>query len=174
MIKDVELAWLAGLWDGEGSITVFKHKEKNGTIKLCPTLLIVNCDEKIIWEAKRLLDELGTSFHIHLTESKNDRHKDRYQLNTRNCKYIKIVLEALAPYLIGKKAQAQLVLQFVDKRQDYNAPGGYRRRYDDEDHQLQEVIQGMNRKGKSPEPSTTKHQTLSSDDIVYSVTKVSV
>lgn len=160
MVKDTELAWLAGFWDGEGSITVFKHKEKNGAIKLCPTLSIVNCNEQLIAETKRILDELETSFHIQKTATPNPRHKDSYMLITRNCKYIKTVLDAIIPHLVGKKAQAFLTLQFVEKRQDYDAPGGYRRRYDEEDHNLQETIQGMNRKGKTPETSTTKRQTL--------------
>ncbi len=150
MVTEVRLAWLAGMFDGEGSITVFKHKERNGTTKLCPSLIVTNCDINIINECDKIFKELGTSFHIFERSNTNDKHKNSFQINTRNQQYMLTVLKAIEPYLVGKKAQAELSIRFLEKRV------GKRTLYDDEDFQLQETIQGLNRRGKaSPESSTT-------------------
>ena len=140
-MKNTEAAWLAGLWDGEGSITVFRHTEKNGTRKLCPTMLVVNTDINIISEAKRLLDEIGTSYHIFERRTSNPRHKNAFQLSTRNTAYIKLTLETLLPYLVGKKKQAELTLQYVNKRAKQWA-------IDEQDEATQEAIQALNKRGK--------------------------
>lgn len=140
MVTDLELAWLAGLWDGEGSITIFKHLERGGVRKLCPTVLVVNTDIKIINESKRILDALGTSFHLFERKSKNPKHKTSYQLSTRNTKYIDKVLTAIEPYLIGKKEQAQLVIGYVRKR-------FYQFKIDEQDEQTQIQVQALNKRG---------------------------
>ncbi|MGI0016753.1 MAG: hypothetical protein ACREBU_25295 [Nitrososphaera sp.] len=165
LVTETELAWLAGLWDGEGSITIFTHKERNGAEKICPTLLVVNTNESIIAEAVRILDALGTSFHVFERKMSNPKWKDSIQLNTRNTGYIKTALEAMLPYLIGKKPQAQLVLRYVNKKlgQMIAAPG--RTRYDSDDRSVQQQVQAMNRTGKS-DTSTTTGETPAGDDIV--------
>lgn len=140
MATEVELAWLAGLWDGEGSITIFKHLEKNGTRKLCPTILVVNTDIKIINEAKRILDSLGTSFHLFERKPGSSKHKPAFQLSTRNSQYIDKVLTAIQPYLVGKKEQAELVIGYVRKRH-------YQRSIDDHDEQTQIQVQALNKRG---------------------------
>lgn len=160
MVSEVRLAWLAGMFDGEGSITVFKHKERNGTTKLCPSLLVTNCDINIINECDKIFKELGTSFHLFERVNDKQSHKNSFQINTRNQQYMLTVLKAIEPYLIGKKAQAELSIRFLEKRV------GKRTLYDEEDFTLQETIQGLNRRGKPPESSTTIDLTAMADDIV--------
>lgn len=165
MVTNTELAWLAGLWDGEGSITIFTHQEKDGNKKICPTLLVVNTNPAIIAEAARILDKLGTSFHVFERNNPNPKHKDAIQLNTRNQQYIKIALEAMLPYLVGKKAQAELTLRYVNKKIEQSKVNK-RPRYDIEDFEIQSAVQLMNRRGKDSDTSTTKGEATSVDDIV--------
>ncbi len=162
------IIWLAGFWDGEGSITIFKHKEKNGKWKICPTLAIVNTDLNTINHIIHILDNLGTSFHIFEKKVKKE-HKTCYQLNTRNIKYIKIVLDAISPFLITKKAQAELVLRYVNKKLE-QMKDNKRPRYDDEDFELQQLTQRLNRRGAVSEPSETIGETSKKDDIVQTAT----
>lgn len=154
MVTDIELAWLAGLWDGEGSITVFTHTEKGGKTKLCPTLCVVNTNETIIAEAARLLDKLGTSFSVFTRTPQKREHKPAIQLATRNMRYIQIVLEAMLPFLIGKKAQAQLVLRYVTKKLSHPTHRGQGSRYEPSDFALQQQVQLLNQRGQ-PNTSTT-------------------
>jgi hypothetical protein len=154
MLTETEKAWLAGFWDGEGSITIFTHMEKNGKEKICPTLLVVNTHEGVIAHVVELLDRLETSFSVQHIKRKEEKNKDVYQVSTRNMAYIKIVLEAILPYLICKKAQGSLVLRYVTKKLQQRETNG-RPRYDDEDFEIQEQCQALNKRGKVPSSSTT-------------------
>lgn len=155
MLTEVEKAWLAGFWDGEGSITIFTHTEKNGRNKICPTILVTNTHEGVIAHVVELLDRLGTSFAVNVQKKNTDKHKDAYHVTTRNMQYIKVVLEAIYPYLVCKKPQATLMLRYVTKKMLQRETNG-RPRYDDEDYEIQEECQAMNRRGKPPlSPTTT-------------------
>ena len=154
MLTEVEKAWLAGFWDGEGSITIFTHTEKNGREKICPTILVTNTNENVIAYIVTLLDRLGTSFSINKQEGRSDKHKDAYHVTTRNIQYIKTVLEAMLPYLVCKKPQAILVLRYVTKKLQQREANG-RPRYDDEDYGIQQECQALNKRGPVLNSSTT-------------------
>ncbi len=145
-----KLAWLAGLWDGEGSITIFKTKIGN-RYKYCPTLSIVNCDMNIMNEVEKMIIGLNTSMHWVTAEHDNPKHATSYSLITRNHTHIKTVLEAMLPYLVGKKAQAEIVLRFIDRRQSQLANKKTHIGPDDVLDDLCNEVQKLNRKGpKSP------------------------
>ena len=166
MISETDKAWLAGFWDGEGSITIFTHVEKNGTKKICPTINVTNTNEYVIAHVVELLDKLGTSFSILEKKNESDKWKNAYTVGTRNMGYIKTVLETIQPYLVCKKAQCSLVLRYVNKKlaqRDSNP----RTRYDEEDFDIQQKCQLLNKRGKIPVSSTTTREAENiSDDIV--------
>jgi hypothetical protein len=155
IVKDTDLAWLAGFWDGEGSITIFTHIEKNGVRKIRPTIGLTNTDENVMAHAISILDALGTSCNIQMKKSNNPKHKDAYQLTSMNMKYIQIILTAILPYLVCKKAQATLVLRYVTKKLQY-IEKGQRPPYDDEDVQMQVEVQAMNKRGKPETPLSSE------------------
>lgn len=114
---NTDLAWLAGIWDGEGSLTIFSHTEKNGSKKICPTAIVVNTDINIISEIQRILEGLDCSFVIHEYRPTNKKHKLQWRITTRNTLYIRRLLEAILPYLKGeKKAKGEILLRYVKQR----------------------------------------------------------
>lgn len=167
MLTETEKAWLAGFWDGEGSITIFTHTEKNGRKKVCPTINVTNTHEGVIAHVVTLLDKLGTSFSILEKKNDTDKWKNAYTVGTRNMQYIQTVLTAIQPYLVCKQAQCTLVLRYVNKKLQQRE-SNQRPRYDDEDFELQEECQSLNKRGKIPVSSTTTRdaEDSSSDDIV--------
>lgn len=164
MLTERQLGWLAGIWDGEGSITVFKYAEKNGAIKYCPTICAVNTDLTIINEVQKLADLLGINFHLmerKIPKSKRDKHSISYQLITRKMSYIKKFLEIITPYLISKKAQAELVLRFVNKRLaklEINKGSNAKSRYSEDEIEISKNIRELNKRG--PNSPTTTSSTL--------------
>ena len=73
-MKDTDLAWLGGIWDGEGSISLFQSKEKNGTFKIRPVLTVVNTDIGIVNNIQKIL--LRTENYI-LTYNILDKEKSK-------------------------------------------------------------------------------------------------
>lgn len=159
------LAWLAGFWDADGSIALFTHTEKNGRKKICPSLVATNTDQNTIAHIAEVLDSMGTSFHLFERTSKNTKHKTSYQLSTRNGAYIKVVLEAMLPYLVTKRAQAVLLLRYLNK--NGRADGtGKSTKYTQDDWDTQEQVSLLNRRGPLDDASTTKRKAARADDIV--------
>lgn len=120
-MKDTDLAWLGGIWDGEGSIIMFSHTEKNGSKKICPTVSMVNTDLAIINKARKILEEIGCNFLFQeRSKYKTKKHyKDQYALITRNQMHIVKFLEAVTPYIFSyKKEAAEIVRDYCRQRID--------------------------------------------------------
>ena len=95
-LSETEKAYIAGIIDGEGCVGV--HKGKGNS--LVPRVQIANTQMNLLtW----LLERIGTGY-IHRTEY------------TSNYYDVKPLLEATLPYLIIKKKQAELVLEFLNLR----------------------------------------------------------
>jgi len=113
MITNEQLAWLAGIVDGEGTITVWKYQcRKSFTYR--PIVAIYNTDLNIISECAKIFDALKVS--AHLNSHKVKKRKLCYVIETKKLSSIKIILESILPYLIGKKSRAELTLRFVNSR----------------------------------------------------------
>lgn len=116
-MKDTDLAWLAGFWDGEGSITLFTHQEKNGMKKICPSVSVVNTDIGMINKTRKILEGLGCNFNLSERQPKNSRHSKVYILQTRNMNHIIKFLSATTMYLSGEKRErAEILLDYCVRR----------------------------------------------------------
>lgn len=116
-MKETDLAWLAGFWDGEGSISLFTHTERNGSRKICPCICIVNTDIGMINKTRKILEALDCSLVLQERKPKNKSHSVVYTLTTRNMKYIINFLEATIEYLSGeKKERGEILLDYCKRR----------------------------------------------------------
>lgn len=96
---------------------MFTHTEKNGIVKLCPTVCVVNTDIFIINKVRGILEELGCRFSLQERKPGKAHYKTQWSFITRNMRYIKIFLEAVNPYLAGeKKAKGEILLSYVTQR----------------------------------------------------------
>lgn len=117
-MQETKLAWLAGVIDGEGCIAIFrktvKHRSGNVTVVPTPYITIVNSSKALMEECKSILDELEISaygFH----ESRNSTHRLMKRFLIKNRQSLEILLDAIMPYLIGKKDQALLLREYLEK-----------------------------------------------------------
>ena len=159
-VKPVELAWLAGFVDGDGSITVYKHRRKSGRNRYIPFFGFTNRYDTIIQKAVEICDKLDASPIVQLNHENHDRWRPVYQANIRNFAKVERILLAIEPYLVGKKAQAQLTLRFVQNRLKHFEEVGHshKARYTEEDEyeDIYQELSVLNRRGK---PSETIRQT---------------
>ena len=101
----VNLAWLAGIVNGEGCFSIFRrtNKSRNGNTIVTPTasVTITNSNLALIDECVRILKELGVKYI--LKNPRNSKTRILERLDIRNYQSIHKLVSALMPYLIGKK-----------------------------------------------------------------------
>lgn len=109
LVKNTDVAWLAGIIDGEGCIMV-RLQRKNGT-HLC-RVQVTNTDDGILCEVKRILDEWLVFYTVCLQSTKN---KPCYRIEVNRQREAKFVLEKVMRYLKSdKKSKAEMFINFVD------------------------------------------------------------
>ena len=157
-----DLAWLAGFWDGEGTITIFEVHESNKKTKLTPSISVVNTNETQMARVIEILDNIGVNMHYHLRKNANKKAKDCYILQTRNMAQIERLLTLIHPYLAGKQHLATLVLHYVRSRM--GLPKRTHNGYTADEVELMLEVRRLNSRGASE----TTRDTPTGEDIVQS------
>lgn len=124
--QERSLGWLAGIIDGEGTISVQVYTLPDGRVRITPFVCIVNSDEGILNESWRLLNELTEASKDARPRRCSHNHKpnDASFASRLPCRLIRLdgaavrlVLEPLLPHLRSKKAEAaRVILQYLDSR----------------------------------------------------------
>lgn len=147
---ELNLAYLAGLIDGEGTITLERSgiRRLNGVMGLSPVVLVANTDLAIVEFVTNQFRRMGANPHIK-TQAKGyaKRQKQCYWVKVHSLTKAKKVLEPVIPYLIGKRAQAQLILDFVAYRGDSQLAKG--KPYGPYELGILEKIRALNHRGVS-------------------------
>ncbi len=158
---DIDLAYLAGLWDGEGYIGVICSKSRRRA-EYRISLGITNTNPDILAEVARILDKYEISARVETAApTKPEKHKISYCIAVSKLSSAKILCELLIPYLKGKRGIAILVLRYVNSRLKY----AKRTPFNEEEISLYEQIKRLNKKG----PSETTRATPIGEDIVHPI-----
>lgn len=112
-------AWLAGIWDGEGSFSITKLEKAKDKILYVSHITLSNTSEAMVNEIVRILDTENIACHIWLGESRQKNYKPAYHITVYKNIQKKVMAEKLLPYLVNKKPHAQLFLRFVNSRLKY-------------------------------------------------------
>jgi hypothetical protein len=148
-VKDVKpevFAYLAGFYDGEGSLTVNGRVRTNGRIRRSrvPYVCIKmshNKKEPLALFASVFGGKYYETFKVTAKDGSGGRYLYHYRSNLNETR---VTLECLLPYLIVKKEQAQLALHMFDKSDTL-----IWKEFKEEKIKLIEQIRSYNEKGKS-------------------------
>lgn len=146
MVTNEELAYTAGIVDGEGSISIAKHKDGHNF----NYVLQVAVDNASAWLIMWLDSTYGGS--ISRYKPKEQKHSEIFRWTTSGRGAMKF-LEFILPYLQIKKPQAEIAIKFVRYRK--KQAGGYSSfnhpRFTEEELALQEadhiLMCSLNKKG---------------------------
>lgn len=107
-----DLAYFAGLFDGEGCVVVHVNKSTNERRSPQHQLLcqVTMADSPVIQSLKDAFDG-----NVSIRRAKNPLHKTLYQWSVTANK-AKVFLEAVQPFLRVKKYEAWLGLEFVEQK----------------------------------------------------------
>ena len=134
--KDTDLAWLAGIIDGEGSILLGSGGKRGQFpgyhgLQIRATIHITNTCANIISKCEEILDQLGVSFHVADKTTASNRTQV-WRIDIGKMEHTQRLLEAIMPFLVSKIGQAKIVHRFVVRRQNRKAKG-LSGAYDDDD-----------------------------------------
>jgi len=147
-MQEVEMAYLAGLIDGEGTITLERsgNRRLNGMMGLSPKVIVTDTDRAIVDATMTIMRRLGVNPYVKV-QSPAKRKKACFWVTVSGLSKCKKVLEAVKPYLVGKLAQAQLVLDFVESRGNSQAAKG--QQYSEAELQILDKLRALNHRGVS-------------------------
>lgn len=119
--QERSLSWLAGILDGEGSISVQVYTLPDGRVRFTPFVAIVNTDEGILVEVMRLFSEItaqARSGKPRLCRAQNGTIKQPWIIRVDGAPCVKAILIALQPFLhSSKRKNAAVVLAYIASRE---------------------------------------------------------
>lgn len=131
-VTEYEKAWLAGIWDGEGTVSMSKSVRKGLTRKeqyqLAVTISIGNTNKAMMDKVAEILTKAGMAFFVW-------KYKDKKLPNAKMVTKLKVnqglhyqhtmdFIDMLLPYAVAKKEQMWLarrfcVLRILARRKPY-------------------------------------------------------
>ena len=137
-MKSVEnrIAWLGGIIDGEGSVSV---RRKGRYLR--PLVDVCNTNHAIINMVISIYEEFGIKYTLDLRRWKNPNYRDCFYIRVRSRAGVTRLLELISGLLVGKKEQAFLALQLLNKSGS--------------ESELLEHMYALNRRGVHPGTSAT-------------------
>lgn len=133
-----QLAYIAGIIDGEGCITLaLSHKIINVGKVPSPIVLVTMTNLDCVTTLHKITG-VGRFTIIHGKRADSFQHKTAYRWNVRQRLEVYVLLKSICPYLVVKKRQADVVLEFVKRRmQDISI--------EEQDFELLRKVQKLNK-----------------------------
>ena len=110
--REVDLAWLAGILDGEGALSAAvtpKHKRSYLDVKV----RVYNTDVRMIRKIARIYTEIGVVFFYNLNKRRKAHYKDQLGICVATQGSCLKLLEAVKPYLSNKQDVAQAIIDVI-------------------------------------------------------------
>ena len=129
-VTDIELGWLAGIVDGEGTIAFspyplrYRGKVIN-ELRIKPQVIVTNTDKILIERVAELFGRCNVGAHFQTRTqhghsfpgNKPTKYRPLHVVNISGFKRVKRALELIGPHLVSKKAKSDLVLRYIVQRE---------------------------------------------------------
>ena len=161
LLTEVEKAYLAGIVDGEGTVTLTRH-HKNRTPS--PQVSVSNNDLELL----EYIRDITNCGQIRAKKKSKPHHHQSWHWQVNSVSDILRILEQLYPFLRVKKLQAGLILKHYKEVTPRN--GRYSLELLERKRRLVETVQGLNR-GKSKSSIIRQAPSWMDEDIVHAFGK---
>lgn len=143
LLSEVDKGYIAGMIDGEGTISISQF-HRNGGITLIPYIKIGNTNKDVITYLHERIGGNAQTRH----RPGNDHHKPCYYTVTSSGARVLGLLPEILPYLIIKRKQAELLMEFCQSRfHALNGKSSKEAHYSQREWELLTEIRKLNRKG---------------------------
>lgn len=157
--------------DGEGTISFaskYSPTSRQARYHFRPEFKLTNSCDKMMREVISIFDELGCAYHIKEVKQPNKTKKNwkpYTKITVDGMKRLQKLLPIFIPYLISKREQAELVLQYIESR----FAGGHKDPVTDEQARIVLKVRQLNHRGVLNRPETIRRTPITvGEDIVRS------
>jgi LAGLIDADG-like domain len=162
-LEEKDLVRLAAFIDCEGTITLQRWNKNKGGCNIQPRVSIFNSDPVFVEHVLDIYNRLGVKIFIE-TQKRQSNHKVVYRLVVLGINRVHKVLTAIKPYLINKRGQADVVLEFCMLRIQASMLGrGKQVKYGPRELELQSHIRLLNLRGVSETENCEVHKFTQSE-----------
>lgn len=113
-----DIIWLSGFIDADGCIRLSKGwKNKKGQHSLVPQITIHNTSVKTMEFVAEVISKIIPTFQISWKKLKSRNHSEMATITIMGMKRVKSLLNKLLPYLVTKKLEGKLLLEFIKTRE---------------------------------------------------------
>lgn len=129
-VSDTELAWLAGMIDGEGNLSAGVRNNPNGSAYLDVKVRISGNDIRMIHALGRIYEKMNLVFFTSLMNRNSTRWRTGLNVEVARQGSTLKLLKSVRPYLRGKGLVADAVIDLIEYVQSVPRSGnGVRRNY---------------------------------------------
>ena len=156
MVSDIELGWLAGTLDGEGSIGIARRHTK-GAGRLQAAVQMSTTCETTIERVTDIMGRLGSRSRTYgYQEKRPERHRNCWNLRCTRIVDIYVVSLAMHPISVTKREQWARMIEFcasrldgvdVDERGRIVRGGPKQRQYNEREFEICAELSLLNRRG---------------------------
>jgi hypothetical protein len=122
--READLAWLAGIIDGEGNLDYSVQTKPSGINKVpndyfCPKVRVTNTDVRMVEKISRIYVDCNIVFFYALNSVKRykgrkDTWKNQMEISVASKGSIQKLLTLVLPYLVNKQRMAELMLETIE------------------------------------------------------------
>jgi len=116
VIRERDIAWMAGFLDGEGSFMIQISQEgKSRGIRYRPKVTVVNTHEPSIQWCARLFEQMGVGAHVNpVLRARLPQHRQTWHIQVNGHKRCLTLLNHVEEYLVTKRLQASVLREFIE------------------------------------------------------------
>ena len=153
---DIQFAYLAGIIDGEGTVTIHCHRQYNRpTSQLRPRLIVSNTDQRML---KEIQHRHGGTV-IPNSRKRRPGYKDVFLWRVAGANDLLFLLERVRPFLIIKARVADIMIGYLKSRlatrKDAAMVGITSPAYTPYEVDAYERIRDLNNRGMTKKPNST-------------------
>lgn len=126
MVSDIDIGWLVGFLEGEGSIclTINRRKSRTQTFRVAPKVIWTNCDYKMIQKCVNILERMDVDRCLVRANPRNNPNglvkngsKIIYYVSVEGLARISRLFSFIAGKLAGEKAaRVEVLHRFIQRR----------------------------------------------------------
>ena len=111
MVTETEIAWLAGILDGEGCITAKKPSPSALTFRVT----FESVSEAMIKKVRSVLDELGVDYVVDGPKRRPWSTRPSFRVRIQKKEDVLQFCDLILPFSVVKRSELELVKGFLDK-----------------------------------------------------------